>query len=67
MKVERGNELHYLDVQALEVHDPSGAGDTLAGGALAAVLAGETDPQRIAQAGIEAPTALLDARSGGDA
>lgn len=67
VKVERGKELHYLDVQALEVHDPSGAGDTLAGGALAAVLAGDTDPRRIAQAGIDAAAALLDTRSGRDA
>ncbi|MEM8815276.1 MAG: carbohydrate kinase family protein [Pseudomonadota bacterium] len=64
VKVERGGEVHYLDVTELEVHDPTGAGDTLAGGCLAAVLAGETEPQRIAQAGIDASAAMLRRRLG---
>ncbi|MGH8224220.1 MAG: carbohydrate kinase family protein [Woeseiaceae bacterium] len=58
----RGKE-EYLDVPALRFNDASGAGDTLAGGCLAAIADGVTDAREIAAAGIAASTALLRQRS----
>ena len=62
--VYQGNKkIDVMSVQALEVSDTSGAGDTLAGGCLAAVMNGDIDPRSIAAAGIETAHSLLTARS----
>ena len=63
VKVESEGQVAYLDVPQLQFNDASGAGDTLAGGCLAAVAGGETDPEKIAAAGIAAATNLLKQRS----
>ncbi len=63
VKAESGGEVEYLDVPRLRFNDASGAGDTLAGGCLAAIAKGETDAREIAAAGIAATTALLRQRS----
>jgi ribokinase len=43
----------------VEVIDPTGAGDTFAGGVIAAIMKGETDLEAIGQAGNAAARALL--------
>lgn len=59
--VEAACEAFDLPVMPLTVDDATGAGDTFAGGALAALIAG--DPPRVAaEAGIAAAGALLAAR-----
>lgn len=63
VKVERGRYRDRLEVPPLRFNDASGAGDTLAGGCLAAVAAGETDATRIAAAGIAAAARLLRQRA----
>ncbi len=52
-----------LPVSPIDAQDLTGAGDTLAGGTLAAIIAGEEDIVRATQAGIEAATALLRTRT----
>jgi len=54
-----------LEVEPLHCEDSTGAGDTLAGGCLAAVLAGERDPCAIVSCGIAAAAALLRSRAAG--
>ncbi len=63
VKAEATGTVEYVEVSPLSFVDPCGAGDTLAGGCLAAIAAGETDPKRIAAAGISASAALLRTRS----
>ncbi|MGO4832434.1 PfkB family carbohydrate kinase, partial [Rhizobiaceae sp. 2RAB30] len=46
----------------ITVNDPTGAGDTFAGGVLAALAGGETEPVRILDAGHRAAAALLRER-----
>ncbi len=46
----------------ITVDDPTGAGDTFAGGVLAALAGGETEPARILDAGHRAAAALLRER-----
>lgn len=59
--VEAGGEAFDLTVTPLTVDDATGAGDTFAGAALAALIAG--DPPRLAaKAGIAAAGALLSSR-----
>ena len=62
VKVEQGERIDYLDVPPLQFTDPSGAGDTLAGGCLAAVAGGERDSTQIGAAGISAAVSLLRQR-----
>lgn len=62
VKVQHGKQVSHLDVPALEFNDASGAGDTLAGGCLAAVVGGERDAARVAAAGISAAASLLRQR-----
>jgi ribokinase len=50
-------------VEPLRVHDTTGAGDTLAGATLAALLSGESDPLAAVRAGAYAAHALLRERS----
>ena len=54
-----------VDVEPLAFDDPSGAGDTLAGGCLAAMIAGEQDLRSIVASGINAAASLLRGRSYG--
>lgn len=43
----------------IDVTDPTGAGDTFAGGVIAAIMNGQTDPEEIGRAGNAAARALL--------
>ncbi len=63
VKAEFKGKVEYLDVPMLRFNDASGAGDTLAGGCLAAIAGGETSAKEIAAAGIAATIALLRQRS----
>jgi ribokinase len=63
VNVEWGRRIDHLDVPRLSFNDASGAGDTLAGGCLAAIVEGETDAIQIAAAGIAAAARLLRQRS----
>ena len=56
------NETVFVASESLPVIDPTGAGDTFAGGALAAFASGITDPVEIVQAGHRAAFALLKGR-----
>ena len=59
--VETAGEVFGLPVTPLSVDDATGAGDTFAGAALAALIAGDP-PRMAAEAGIAAAGALLAAR-----
>lgn len=60
--VEAAGETFDLPVMPLTVEDATGAGDTFAGAALAALIGGDS-PRVAADAGIKAAGALLAARS----
>jgi ribokinase len=62
VQVHRSGSVTHLAVNALRMHDTTGAGDTLAGGALAAILHGETDIVRAVREGIDAAYELLSER-----
>ncbi|MGV3549331.1 carbohydrate kinase family protein [Rhizobium sp.] len=55
----RGEENHFVAAEPVEVTDPTGAGDTFAGGVIAAIMKGETDLEIIGRAGNAAARALL--------
>lgn len=57
-----GNGSVFVPATAMAVSDPTGAGDSFAGGVLAALLKGETDPERLGRSGHAAALALLNAR-----
>jgi len=63
VKAEFRGKKQYLDVPPLRFNDASGAGDTLAGGCLAAIAGGVTGAREIVAAGIAASNALLRQRS----
>ena len=50
----------------VEVDDPTGAGDTFAGGVLTVLASGESDPASIIEAGHRAAGQLLEARQSGN-
>jgi ribokinase len=52
----------FVAAVAMSVSDPTGAGDTFAGGVLAAIAKGDTDPTAIVEAGHRAARMLLDSR-----
>ena len=54
-----------VDVEPLSFDDASGAGDTLAGGCLSAIVAGEPDLRTVVASGIAAAASLLRERSYG--
>ena len=54
-----------VEVEPIPVGDACGAGDTLAGGCLAASLGGESDVRRVVARGIDAAASLLRTRSTG--
>lgn len=55
----------FAKANALTIADPTGAGDSFAGGALAALVKGESDPLTILDAGHAAAHAVLAPRSKG--
>jgi len=55
----RGDESRFVPAEPIDVTDPTGAGDTFAGGVMAAILRGETDLGAMGQAGNAAAQALL--------
>ncbi|MVA56495.1 carbohydrate kinase family protein [Agrobacterium vitis] len=60
----RDGESRFVVAEPMNVTDPTGAGDTFAGGAIAAIINGETDLETIGQAGnAAARTLLLDRAS----
>ena len=63
VKIESAGQANYVDVPKLEFHDPCGAGDTLAGGCLGAIIRGSDSLSEIACAGINAATQLLRTRA----
>jgi ribokinase len=54
--------MSFVASEPLAITDPTGAGDTFAGGALAALAGGETDPVAIVEAGHKAARTLLSGR-----
>ncbi|WP_446830168.1 carbohydrate kinase family protein [Candidatus Foliamicus sp.] len=62
---QRGEKTVRVDVEPISFDDASGAGDTLAGGCLAAVIAGESDLRAVTAAGVNAAASLLRGRSHG--
>ena len=65
VKAERNSAQVRVDVEPLSFDDASGAGDTLAGGCLTAILAGESDLRAVVESGINAAASLLRERSYG--
>lgn len=65
VKAQRDGIEVRVDVEPLSFDDASGAGDTLAGGCLAALLAEELDLRTVVASGIEAAASLLRERSYG--
>ncbi len=66
VQVEHCGKRELIMVEPVEVRDTTGAGDTLAGGYIAAEMAGQTDPRAAVTAGIEAVRAMLVKRTAGD-
>lgn len=62
---ERNGAHVRVDVASLSFDDASGAGDTLAGGCLSAIVAGESDLRTVVASGIDAAASLLRGRSCG--
>lgn len=58
----RDGVTNFVPATAIAVSDPTGAGDSFAGGVLAALAGGSTDPADILQAGHRAAAALLGGR-----
>jgi len=61
-QVTVGGVTSFVASEPLAITDPTGAGDTFAGGALAALAGGETDPVSIVKAGHKAARTLLSGR-----
>ena len=65
VSAQLGNLSVRVDVEPLSFDDASGAGDTLAGGCLAAIIDGEPDLRSVVASGINAAASLLRGRSYG--
>lgn len=65
VQIEAEGRCMTLPVTALDAHDTTGAGDSFAGGYIAADMAGDTNPQKAAQSGIDAAARLLRNRQSG--
>ena len=63
VKIEYEGKAEFVEVPQLIFNDASGAGDTLAGGCLKVIAAGETNPRSIVEAGIEAASQMLQQRT----
>jgi len=59
---ERGGMQTFVPAEPIAVRDPTGAGDSFAGGVLAALLNGESDPLVLGRRGHKAAHALLTER-----
>ena len=59
---EFDGEQTFIAAEPIGVRDPTGAGDSFAGGVLAALLNGETDPAILGRRGHAAAHALLTER-----
>lgn len=59
----RGGKSEIMSTEPIDVRDTTGAGDTFAGGYIAAEMAGTADPLEAAQAGIAAVRDMLERRS----
>ena len=55
----RNCESRFVSAEPLDVIDPTGAGDTFAGGVIAAIMTGETDLDAMGAAGHASARALL--------
>lgn len=53
---------HHVPADPMTITDPTGAGDSFAGGVLAALVTGESDPETIVKAGHAAAHKVLAAR-----
>ena len=62
MAIRQNGGIHVVPVEAVETDDPTGAGDTFAGGFLAAWLSG-ADPRAAAKTGAGAARAMLVRRA----
>ncbi len=65
VRIEDGHTITTLPVSALEVHDATGAGDSFAGGYIAAEMSGVVTPNEAAQVGIDTANRLLTTRQRG--
>ncbi len=65
VRIEDGETITTLPVTALDVHDATGAGDSFAGGYIAAEMSGATTPKKAAQVGIDTAFQLLKNRQKG--
>ncbi|MEX0345201.1 MAG: carbohydrate kinase family protein [Rhizobiaceae bacterium] len=61
--ITKGNLQETIGVEPITVRDTTGAGDTFAGGYIAAEMAGISDPAKAAQRGLETVKLLLQTRS----
>lgn len=60
--VTAGGTTTTCPVEPVTVHDTTGAGDTLAGGFIAAMMLGETDSNKAAKQGVSAVRGMLEQR-----
>jgi len=60
--IEQNGQVRSQPVNALAVRDTTGAGDTLAGGYIAAEMAGTTDAMQAVASGLEAVRTMLELR-----
>lgn len=63
LRVEHDGNVQSLPVEKIGVQDTTGAGDSLAGGYIAAEMSGVTDPLEAAKLGIESARQLLQQRA----
>ena len=63
VRITTGGNSKEIPVEPIDVRDTTGAGDTLAGGFIAAEMAGSADPAEAARAGIASVRTLLKERS----
>ncbi len=63
VRVVQGGNSKTLDVSPIAVSDTTGAGDTFAGGYIAAEMSGATNPLEAAKAGIASVQTMLEQRS----
>lgn len=59
---QRDGESTFVAAEPINVTDPTGAGDTFAGGVIASILNGAHEPEVFGRAGMEAARTLLLAR-----
>ncbi|MEM6462451.1 MAG: carbohydrate kinase family protein [Pseudomonadota bacterium] len=62
ISVTHGGSVREMPVETMPVRDATGAGDTLAGGYVAAEMSGVGDPVSAAQAGLDAARRMLQER-----